>query len=156
MVVMWYFIENSKIHCMQMKLIYLTIVAISSFLAQGVTIADELIHYDNRGRTLSKYNCDSVSAHESSQQDTLVCTRNKQRATVNSINLKPIHSTEQAKRCERDNNCVVIDNQHDPHWVPIALRGIPNATFGLTPQPHLTKSAVPDPDIPHLNLRIWN
>lgn len=111
------------------KSIGLMIVTLWLLVVHNLTIADELIHYDNKGRAVNQYQCDKVSTHKSTHQDTLVCSR-KGGADINNLSMTVIRNIEEAKNCKKDRNCVVIDNPRDPHWIAIALRGIPDAVFG--------------------------
>lgn len=45
-------------------------------------------HYDNRRRTIDQYQCDKVSVSRSSEQATLIYTRDKRRVSVNNIELQ--------------------------------------------------------------------
>jgi len=111
------------------KLFYLTFLTFCLLVINSAAIADEIVHYDNKGRALNQYQCDKVSDHKSARQDTLVCTRNKA-VRVNDLTMQVIRNANDERRCKQNRNCVVIDNQRDPHWVPIALTGIPDAVFG--------------------------
>ena len=111
------------------RLFNIIITSLSLLLAQATVFADELVHYDNKGRALNQYQCDKVNVHKSSQQDTLVCKR-KAKVSIQSLSMQAIRSADDVRRCKQDQNCVVIDNQSDPHWIPVALTGIPDAVFG--------------------------
>ena len=94
-------------------------------------MADEVVHYNDRGRVVNQYQCDSVNTHQSARQDTLVCSRDKRIPTsIRGLSMNVIQGEVDARNCQRNRNCVVINNPRDPHWIPIALTGIPDAIFG--------------------------
>lgn len=100
----------------------------STLLAIGLTHADEIIQYNDSGNILGRLQCDEVAVHNSSHQSTLIC---KKTPKVNlSVEFSPLRSDSDYRSCLRDQNCVVIDNENDPAWRPVALYGIPKATFG--------------------------
>lgn len=110
------------------KFFNLTIVLLL-FVVQTVTIADELVHHNNKGQVINQYQCDKVSVYKSVQQDTLICAK-KARIAMNYLSMRVINDSSNVRHCQNDKNCVILDNQRDPHWTPIALYGIPDAVFG--------------------------
>jgi len=90
--------------------------------------AEELIRYGENGNILGRYDCDKVAVHESSHQNTIICST-KPKIAIN-IQLRQIFNNREYQNCSRDVNCVVLENNRDPNWSPVALYGIPNATFG--------------------------
>ena len=106
-------------------------VFLSCFLG-SVTVADELIQYSDNGSILSRYDCDKVSVHDSSQQSTIICKKSPK--LVIDVQLVKLFSDLDYRSCVRDRKCVVIDNNRDPSWSAIAIYGIPDAVFGPNAQ----------------------
>lgn len=90
--------------------------------------AEEIIRYSDNGNILGRYHCDKIAVHESSQQDTIICAK-KPKIALN-VQFKKIFDEKDYRHCKRNVNCVVIQNERDPNWSPVALYGIPDAVFG--------------------------
>ncbi len=99
------------------------------FFLINLTYADELIQYGDNGSILGRMQCDKISVHDSLHQSTIICTKTP-KVDLN-IEFVPLRTDSDYRSCFRDRNCVVIDNDNDPAWRPIALYGIPEATFGI-------------------------
>lgn len=110
-------------------IITIAFVLISSvFFLTNISHAEELIHYSDNGSIIKRLQCNEIAIHDSSHQSTLVCTKTP-RAALN-IQFVRLRGDSEYRSCRQNRNCVVIDNTNDPAWRPIALYGVPDATFG--------------------------
>ena len=90
--------------------------------------AEELIRYSDNGNILERYQCDKIAVHESSNQDTLICAK-RPKVALNT-QFRKILTNADYQNCSQNSDCVVIENNRDPNWSPVALYGIPDAFFG--------------------------
>ena len=100
----------------------------SSLLLTNFVHADEIIQYNDSGNILGRLQCDKVTVHDSSHQSTLICAKTPK--VDLRVGFVPLRTDSEYRSCLRNQGCVIIDNKDDPSWRPIALRGIPKATFG--------------------------
>jgi len=124
-----YKLLNLKVLDQDMKNKFLLISSIvMSFFAANTLNAEELIRYSDKGDILGRYQCDAITVRESAQQDELICSKRPQIAL--NITLKKILNQSGFVKCFTNPNCVVIGNKRDPNWRPVALYGLPDASFG--------------------------
>jgi hypothetical protein len=112
-----------------MKTIKITFISfISAMLLSSVSKSDDLIHYSENGSIQGRYQCDEINVHQSPHQDTLICSKTPKIAL--NVHFKQILNDSDYQACSRNRDCVLIENDRDPNWFPVALYGIPDASFG--------------------------